>query len=414
MSSIIQITKKLEEIENIRQKALSANFIGLWLWDVKSNTLKWDEGMYRIYDIDESEFSGTYDDWKNRLYPDDFDLTEKNLKACLHDETDQIRYFYRFRIKHKGKWRWVSGIGNKIKDDNDEPIAMAGVNILEPDIEESGIADPRDFSVYKDSIDSAIFPTVLSSPFGELIYANKSYLDFCGVENLNDVIGYKWVTIIDENSRDKILEGWNLFISQKIENFWGYVKYKNIKTQEKFIKKVLCNRLSTTGNYSIVLMDVNFEQPKNFIKADYFVKEIEDEVEFNQLSNRPIIDLFKTNYNNISSSVLWKFQIRRALLEIVEKNIGAIAKHNDHGVSTVSFTQEYLSRYNLLKKDLQDLWKLIGGKLNDLEMLEEIEKLFGDQILNDVCLPCRTLQGACLLAALAVAQDKESINIDLS
>lgn len=161
-------------------------------------------------------------------------------------------------------------------------------------------------------------------------------------------------------------------------------------------------------------MDVNFEQPKNFIKADYFVKEIEDEVEFNQLSNRPIIDLFKTNYNNISSSVLWKFQIRRALLEIVEKNIGAIAKHNDHGVSTVSFTQEYLSRYNLLKKDLQDLWKLIGGKLNDLEMLEEIEKLFGDQILNDVCLPCRTLQGACLLAALAVAQDKESINIDLS
>lgn len=412
MSSIIQITKKLEEIENIRQKALSANFIGLWLWDLESNSLKWDEGMYRIYDINESEFHGGYDDWKNRVYPDDFDLTEKNLKACLDDETDQIRYFYRFRVKHQGKWRWVSGIGNKIKDENDKPVAVAGVNILEPDIEDADISDPRDFSVYKDSIDSAIFPTVLTSPAGELIYANKSYLDFCGVDCLNDVVGHKWIEIIDENSRDKILEGWNLFIGQKIENFWGYVKYKNVKTQEKFIKKVLCNRLPTTGNYNIVLTDVNFNQPKNFIKANYFIKEIEEEVEFNHVSHRPTIDLFRIN--SASPNILWKFQIRRALLEVIDKNIGTLIKHNSYGVSTVSFSKEYLSHYDLLKKDLQDLWKLIGNKLSDLEMLEEIEKLFGDQILNDVCLPCRTLQGACLLGALAVAQDKESINIDLS
>lgn len=411
LSEIRKLTKKLESIEERRKNALSASFVGIWEWNIKDNLLIWDEGMFNIYDISGDNFHGQYDEWKSRLHPDDFIPTEKNLLECV--ENPEKRYFYRFRVKRNDKWRWVSGIGNTIRDDDDKVIKVVGINILEPNAEESTSFDPRDLSIYKDSIESAIFPTALSSSKGELVYANKSYLDLVGADTIDEVKGFQWIKVLDEKTKDKILEGYNQFLSQKIEKFWGYVKYQNIKTKNTFIKKVICSILPETDNYNIVLVDINFQQPKDFIKASYYVKEIEEEIELKESISLAVNDVHEFKKRS-SFNILWKFQIRRALLEIMDKKIGTIERHNEYGISTVTFKKEYLDYYKFIEKELRETWDFFHGKLNDCGILEEIEKMFGEKILNNVCIPCQTLQGACLLAALAVAQNKETINIDLS
>lgn len=412
ISDIKNITERLEIIEERRKNALSASFVGIWEWNIEDNSLLWDEGMFNIYDISPHKFTGSYNDWKDRLHPEDFALTEANLMDCINNP--KKRYFYRFRIKRDEYWRWVSGIGNTVRDeDTGKPIKVVGINILEPTEEEMSAPDPRDFSLYKDSIESAIFPTVLSSFNGEMIYANKAYLDMMGVDNLNEINKYQWIKLVDPQYRDQTLEGWNIFISKKIEKFWGYVKYNNLKTHDTFIKKVICSRLLATGHYSLVLVDPSFHEPKDFIKASYHIKELEEEVEFGMTIHNSTLDISKS-LSHKSSHTLWKFQIRRAIIEVIDKKIGNINFYNQYGISNITFNKDYLEKFEIFKDELHSLYKLCKDKLNDVDILEEIEKLFGPRLLTSICIPCKTFHGACLLAALAVSQDKETIDINLS
>ncbi len=43
------------------QLATRAGLIGVWDWDIATNTLSWDESMYTLYGIDKKDFSGEFD-----------------------------------------------------------------------------------------------------------------------------------------------------------------------------------------------------------------------------------------------------------------------------------------------------------------------------------------------------------------
>ena len=45
--------------------------IGIWDWDLATNTLIWDARMYELYGIREQDFSGAYDAWLAGLHPED-------------------------------------------------------------------------------------------------------------------------------------------------------------------------------------------------------------------------------------------------------------------------------------------------------------------------------------------------------
>ena len=123
------ITRKLERAEERRKLALDVSFTGIWDWDILNDELYWDDNMFEIYDCSKGQFDKNYDAWKNRLHPDDKIQTENEINKCL--EIPSYRYFYRFRVMHKGEWRWVVGVGNCVRNENGEPIRMIGVNILE-------------------------------------------------------------------------------------------------------------------------------------------------------------------------------------------------------------------------------------------------------------------------------------------
>jgi hypothetical protein len=41
--------------------------IGIWKWDLLTNSLEWDKNMYRLYGCEPQEFNGAYDAWENSL-----------------------------------------------------------------------------------------------------------------------------------------------------------------------------------------------------------------------------------------------------------------------------------------------------------------------------------------------------------
>lgn len=130
MDKLSGIHRKLVEIEERRKLALSGSYVGIWDWLIVEDTLIWDDGMFRIYEVNPGEFENNYDAWKSRVHPEDFAKTEASLKHCLNDP--RWRYFYRFRVKHRGQWRHVVGSGNVIRNEQGEATRMVGINILEP------------------------------------------------------------------------------------------------------------------------------------------------------------------------------------------------------------------------------------------------------------------------------------------
>lgn len=123
------VERNLRLAERRRKEALGGAYVGTWEWDIVTNALWWDQGMLDIYDIDASDFNGTYDDWTKRVHPDDLQKAVKSLRECM---VSNARYYYEFRVWHQKAWRKVVGAGNCIHDADGKPLRITGINILTP------------------------------------------------------------------------------------------------------------------------------------------------------------------------------------------------------------------------------------------------------------------------------------------
>jgi PAS domain S-box-containing protein len=75
--------------------ALASAQIGIWEWDIGCDRLTWDEGMYKLYGIDRSDFLGTYQAWSSCVHPDDLAIVNVGIEQALRGEKD---YDCKFRI----------------------------------------------------------------------------------------------------------------------------------------------------------------------------------------------------------------------------------------------------------------------------------------------------------------------------
>lgn len=108
----------------------------------------------------------------------------------------------------------------------------------------------------------------------------------------------------------------------------------------------------------------------------------------------------------IKVETMWAFQMRRAFSEAVEKGV-AVAN------SPLTFLPGVRERLDPIKEELIAWWKETGHVMSNALALLDIERLFGDRLLQVVCLPCNLTHGACLLLAMAVAKETREIDITL-
>ncbi|GEM46761.1 bifunctional diguanylate cyclase/phosphodiesterase [Deinococcus cellulosilyticus] len=63
--------KQLEQLESRLSLALKAGGVGIWEWDIHSDTLYWDDRMLELYGTNQEEFSGKLEGWEKLLHPED-------------------------------------------------------------------------------------------------------------------------------------------------------------------------------------------------------------------------------------------------------------------------------------------------------------------------------------------------------
>src|SRR5436309_7201271 len=83
--------KTLKETQQYLELALHAGNIGLWHWNIKTNTLYFSPEWKRQLGYQDHELESRFEEWEERLHPEDRDSTLAALKAYLEGDRKSTR-----------------------------------------------------------------------------------------------------------------------------------------------------------------------------------------------------------------------------------------------------------------------------------------------------------------------------------
>ena len=107
--------------------SLEASGIGVWEFDIQSQSIIWDNRMFNLYGFDKVEGLLAYEVWQNGLHPDDKERSAKEVEMAISGKQN---FDTAFRIiKPSGEIRNIKAIADVIHDkQTGKPIKMIGAN----------------------------------------------------------------------------------------------------------------------------------------------------------------------------------------------------------------------------------------------------------------------------------------------
>lgn len=131
---VLLANRMLSEAEQRLELARQGGQFAVWDWDLEKNTLKWDSTMFRLYDVDPTQFSGTFADWEKRVMPEDVATTTARINSVLADP--QARTFQdAFRISDDNdNIRYIKADALIVRNNSGKAVRMIGFNYDVTDI----------------------------------------------------------------------------------------------------------------------------------------------------------------------------------------------------------------------------------------------------------------------------------------
>ena len=100
--------------------------VGIWDYDVVNNRLVWDDQMYRLYGILQSNFGGAYESWQEGLHPEDRSRAVEAIQLALRGEKE---YDIEFRVVWPDATiRHIHAFALVQRDVSGQPLRMVGTN----------------------------------------------------------------------------------------------------------------------------------------------------------------------------------------------------------------------------------------------------------------------------------------------
>lgn len=117
-------TSKIQESNLlITQGQELANF-GTWQWDITENIVTWSDVLYKIYGVDPSNFTATFESYLSMLHPDDKGRVAYLIKTVLETHKDVI--FEERIIRPDGEQLTLKSWGRLVFDEEGNPVKMIG------------------------------------------------------------------------------------------------------------------------------------------------------------------------------------------------------------------------------------------------------------------------------------------------
>ena len=128
-ADLVERTKQTAELRLLTERlslATAVAKVGVWEWDLASNTLTWDATMFDIYGW-APVVPMPYATWSAAVYPEDLPAVEANRRRAIEDK-GQGSGEYRI-VMPDGSIRNVSGIERVVLDDHANVSRVIGVDM---------------------------------------------------------------------------------------------------------------------------------------------------------------------------------------------------------------------------------------------------------------------------------------------
>jgi PAS domain S-box-containing protein len=105
--------------------AVKISSFGIWDWDIKENSMTWDNKLFEIYGI-EKKSPMPYEDWVHLIHPDDLPDVEAIIRTVIETKSE---VFLDFRIfRPDGELRYINSAGTVVLNDAGEVVKVIGIN----------------------------------------------------------------------------------------------------------------------------------------------------------------------------------------------------------------------------------------------------------------------------------------------
>jgi len=120
-------TERLENAEQRLELALNGGDVGLWDWNLQTDTVFFSDQWHRQLGLDPSQVSDV-NHWKSRVHPDDLQAAVKRIDDLIHSQDNE--YESLFRMKHaSGDYRWILSRGRLYRSEDGNPTRLIGVHL---------------------------------------------------------------------------------------------------------------------------------------------------------------------------------------------------------------------------------------------------------------------------------------------
>lgn len=201
-------TKELKHASAQLTLAAKAGKIGIWSLEIATNSLKWNERMFELYDLP-SDINPNYETWATSLHPEDAEEATSKLTAAVEGKGT---FDTQFRIiTASGEIKYIHAAAKVERDAKNNPIRMTGVNW---DVtEQKNIEEKIRHMATHDTLTG--LPTLkLAKDRVGLAFAIATrkklmtavmFVDLDGFKNVNDTLGHDAGDMVLKETAERLL-----------------------------------------------------------------------------------------------------------------------------------------------------------------------------------------------------------------
>jgi PAS domain S-box-containing protein len=164
-----QAEAALRESEARLRLAIDSSHLGLWDWDLQTNEVYFSPEWKRQIGYRDDEIPNRFDEWQNRVHPDDLAATLKTIEVSCDDPHGHYEAEFRFRHKD-GSYRWIYTRSDILRD-AEKPLRMLGCHI---DITERKQAEEERERLMA-AIEQAAETIMITDTEGMIRYVNPAF-----------------------------------------------------------------------------------------------------------------------------------------------------------------------------------------------------------------------------------------------
>src|SRR5438552_867287 len=114
----------LREQRTLLAEAQNLAGLGCWEWDPASRRVTWSDELYRIYGVKRERFTPSFEDYLERVHPDDREQARATLARALADGRGFI--FDERIVRPDGEVRYLRSRGEVLRDDQGRSLKVLG------------------------------------------------------------------------------------------------------------------------------------------------------------------------------------------------------------------------------------------------------------------------------------------------